>query len=128
MSDPVFLTQEQIQYLHRLSLEVHGGQDGVRDPNAFASAVVQPHNTWTYAHGDLFEIAAAYAFHLAESQAFIDGNKRTGMSAALVFLKINGVSIGAATETLHLIMIQIAKGEAGKREFAALLRSLAARE
>lgn len=127
MSEPVFLTLEQIQYLHRLSLEAHGGQDGLRDQAAFASAAAQPHNTWHYAHGDLFDVAAAYAFHLAESQAFIDGNKRTGMAAALVFLKINGVAVGQATEPLHEAMIQISKREIAKPELAALLRHLSAR-
>jgi death-on-curing protein len=127
MSDPLFLTSEQIQYLHRLSLEAHGGQDGLRDPAAFESAVVQPHNTWLYAQGDLFDVAAAYAFHLAESQAFIDGNKRTGMAAALVFLRINKISIGEATETLHQAMIGIAKREIAKPQLAAIFRTLAAR-
>lgn len=67
-----------------MALERHGGQDGTRDESAFKSAVVQPHNVWYFAQGDRFDVAAAYAFHLAESLAFVDGNKRTGMAAALV--------------------------------------------
>jgi death-on-curing protein len=46
-----------------------------------------------FVHADLFEMAAAYAFHIAENQSFVDGNKRTGLAAALTFLRINGVSV-----------------------------------
>jgi death-on-curing family protein len=74
-------------------LEQHGGQDGVRDPWALESAVIHPRNVFYYAQGDLFDVAAAYAFHLAESQAFLDGNKRTGIAVALVFLRLNGVTV-----------------------------------
>jgi len=108
-------------------LELHGGQDGLRDESAFESAVMQPRNAWHYAQGDLFDVAAAYAFHIAEAQAFVDGNKRAGMSAALVFLEGNGVSVPEATGELYAAMIAIAERRAGKPELAALLRNLCGR-
>jgi len=77
--EPAFLDPEQVRILHHIALERHGGQDGVRDAAAFESAVMRPRNVWYYAQGDLFDVAAAYAFHIAEAQAFLDGNKRTGM-------------------------------------------------
>ena len=122
--EPAFLTTEQVAILHRMSLERHGGQDGMRDESAFEIAVMEPRNVWYYAQGDLFDVAAAYAFHLAESQAFLDGNKRTGMSAALVFLTGNGVTVPANTEELHGAMIAIAERRFDKAELAALLRRL----
>jgi len=62
MSDaPAFLSVEQVAALHRVALERHGGPDGLRDPAAFESAVMQPRNVWFYAQGDLFDVAAAYA-------------------------------------------------------------------
>lgn len=68
MSDgPVFLSAEQVLALHQLALEQHGGQDGLTDEAAFQSAVIHPQNVWAYAQGDLFDVAAAYAFHLAQS-------------------------------------------------------------
>lgn len=69
MSDegPAFLDFEQVEALHRFSLEQHGGRDGIRDRAAFESAVMQPRNIWFYGQGDLFDVAAAYAFHLAQS-------------------------------------------------------------
>jgi death-on-curing protein len=120
------LTIEQVRLLHRYALEQHGGQDGLRDAAAFESAVMQPRNVWLYAQGDVFDVAAAYAFHLAESQAFVDGNKRTGMGCALVFLECNGFSVTANTEVLHAMMINIAKRCIGKAQVAEILRALCA--
>lgn len=125
MSEPVFLTHEQVEELHRLALEQHGGQDGVRDPYALEAAVMHLRNVHFYAQGDLFDVAAAYAFHLAESQAFLDGNKRTGMAAALVFLRLNGATVPQATIELYAAMIAIAEKRIRKPELASLLRKLA---
>jgi death-on-curing protein len=125
MSEPIFLTQEQVEALHRLGLEQHGGQDGVRDAFALDAAVMHPRNVHFYAQGDLFDVAAAYAFHLAESQAFLDGNKRAGIAAALVFLRINGETVPRATDELYAAMIAIAERRMDKRGLAALLRRLA---
>jgi death-on-curing protein len=124
MTEPAFLTLEQVTDLHSLALEQHGGQDGVRDPWALESAVIHPRNVFYYAQGDFFDIAAAYAFHLAESQAFLDGNKRTGIAVALVFLRLNGVVVSRATDELYSAMIAIAQRRMGKPELAALLRRL----
>jgi death on curing protein len=63
----------------------------VRSEDALESAIAQPLNVYFYGNGDLYEIAAAYAFHIAESQAYFDGNKRTGVQAAADFLEINGI-------------------------------------
>ena len=124
MSDPIFLTVEQVKILHRLALERHGGQEGVRDPATLESATMHPCNVWLYRQGDLFDIAAAYAFHFAEAQAFFDGNKRTGMGAALVFLEGNGFPVPAATEELHQAMIAIAERRMDKAGLANILRRL----
>jgi death-on-curing protein len=124
MSEPIFLTLEQVEALHRRALQEHGGQDGIRDIWALESGVIHPRNVFYYAQGDLCDVAAAYAFHLAESQAFLDGNKRTGMAAALVFLRLNGVTVPQATGELYAAMVAIAEKRMGKPELAALLRRL----
>jgi death-on-curing protein len=122
--EPAFLSVEQVAALHRLALVRHGGRDGLRDPAAFEGAVMHARNVWFYAQGDLFDVAAAYAFHLAEAQAFLDGNKRTGLGAALVFLEGNGVAVPAATEGLFAAMIALAERRMDKAELAAVLRRL----
>lgn len=68
----VFVSLAQVMRAHRTSLELHGGMDGVRDQGAVESALASAMNTWNYSGGDAFDVAAAYAFHLAESQAFLD--------------------------------------------------------
>ena len=120
MSDPVFLTIDQVKTLHRIALDRYGGQDGVRDASTLESAVIQPCNLWLYGQGDLFDTAAAYAFHVAQAQAFLDGNKRTGLGAALVFLEGNGVTVPEATDELYAAMIAMAESRMEKSGMAAL--------
>ena len=69
-------------------------------------------------------MAAAYAFHIAQNQPFLDGNKRTGLVAALVFLDLNGVTILDPQEKLYDAMIAIAERRMDKDGLAALLREL----
>lgn len=69
---------------------------------------MQPRNVHHYSGGDLFEIAATYAYHIAEAQAYIDGNKRTAIASALVFLECNGVdTTGIEPMELYQSMIDI---------------------
>jgi death-on-curing protein len=70
-------------------------------------------------------MAAAYAFHLAQNHPFIDGNKRTALAAALVFLELNGIGIADPKGTLYEAMIKIATGTIGKADFGKILRQLA---
>lgn len=110
--------------IHRRSLEEHGGQDGIRDENVFESALAQPMNTYFYGQGDVFDIAAAYAFHLAQNQPFIDGNKRTAITTALMFLDGNGVPTGRMDDAqLHDAMIALAEKRLDKPGLAAVFRS-----
>lgn len=82
---------------------------GIRSEDALESAIAQPLNVFFYGNGDLYEIAAAYAFHIAESQAYFDGNKRTAVEAALDFLEINGIDTGPLPElSAYDAMIRVA--------------------
>jgi len=123
MGGPTFLTLSQVNRLHARALAEHGGQEGVREPGLVDSALASAKNTFWYAGGDLFDIAAAYAFHLAESQAFVDGNKRVAAAAALVFLEINGARLLSAPDALERAMIQIALRRLDKQGLAVLLHS-----
>lgn len=120
--EPRFVSLDQVMALHRESLAEHGGISGVRDPGAVESALASAQNTWVYAGGDLFEIAAAYAFHIAQSQAFLDGNKRTGASTAIVFLRSNGCVDRSEDAVIYDAMIAIAERRMDKAGLAAVLR------
>ena len=117
--EPLFLSLETVYLLHRKSLQRHGGLDGVRDEGAIRSALAPAQNTWLYGEGDRFDIAAAYAFHIAESQAVLDGNKRTAVACALTFL--NGLRYDE--EVLYDAIIAIARRDLDKAGLAAVLRS-----
>ena len=121
---PRSLTLAETYDLHRTSLEEHGGSAGVREPGLVESALASAENAFWYGHGDLSEIAAAYAFHLAESQAFVDGNKRVGAAAALVFLAMNGFKVPTlADNELYNSLIGIAEKRLTKADLARLLRT-----
>jgi death-on-curing protein len=122
---PLFLTREQIERLHDLSLAQFGGSAGIRDEGLIDSALASAKNTFFYGYGDLFDIAAAYAFHLAESQAFVDGNKRTAIGAALTFLEINGIAPLPDDASLYDAMIAIANKQLSKPGLAAMFRTAA---
>ena len=86
--EPEFLTVEDVLQIHDEQLSAYGGATGIRDQGLLESAVAMPQASFggAYLHEDLPHMAAAYAFHIAQNQPFLDGNKRTGLVAALVFL------------------------------------------
>ena len=127
MSEPFFLTVEDVEDIHAESLNRFGGSHGVRDRGLLESAVAMPQAGFggEYLHPTLHDMAAAYAFHIAENQPFVDGNKRAALGAALVFLRLNGTDIDDPDEHLFKAMIDIATGALDKDGLAHLLRQLA---
>ena len=75
-----------------------------------------------YAHTDLREMAAAYLFHIVQNHPFVDGNKRTGVVVALVFLALNGIEIDADEQILAKMVPAVAEGAAGKATIADFFR------
>ena len=123
MNEPAFLSRDKVLQLHRISLERHGGLDGLRDPGLLDSALMQPEAAYFYGGGDLADIAAAYAFHIAQNQPFIDGNKRAAMSSALTFLEGNGLDVERLNGTeLYDAMIAIAEKRLDKAGLAEIFR------
>jgi death-on-curing protein len=124
-SEPLFLTRAQIERLHDLNLARFGGLAGTRDEGLIDSALAAAKNTHFYGYGDVFDIAAAYAFHLAEAQAFVDGNKRVAVAAALTFLDLNRIQRTPDDNDVYNAMIAIAKKQLNKTGLAAMLRKAA---
>ncbi len=125
MNEPIFLELDEVHRIHARSLAEHGGSDGTRDPGLVESALASAKNIFHYTRGDVFEVAAGYAFHLAESQAFVDGNKRTAVVAALVFLARNGVYVRPSTWELYSAMIDVAEKKKTKADLAEMFRQRA---
>ena len=122
MSELIFLTLDEVFAIHARSLAEHGGSAGIRDSGLIESAPASAKNTFYYANGDVFDVAASHAFHLAEAQAFLDGNKRTAVVAAMVFLAGNGVYAQPPRWELYTAMIDVAEKKKTKADLAKIFR------
>jgi len=80
VSTPVFLTIEEVEYIHAREVDLRGGARGTRDPRMLETAVAMPQTGFgdENLHEDVFEMAAAHLFHVVMNHPFIDGNKRAG--------------------------------------------------
>jgi death on curing protein len=118
----VWLNSAVVIAVHEAQLAEHGGGTGVRDQNLFASALSRPQNLDAYGKPDASDLAAAYGFGISRNHAFIDGNKRTGFVAAVMFLRLNGYSLVADDASKVLTMLAVAAGDISEAEFAAWIR------
>ncbi len=123
MNDPVFLSREAVDLIHEVSLREFGGADGIRDEQALELALAQPMHEFFHREADLFQSAAAYAYHIAENQPFIDGNKCTGLLSALNFLAANGIASDEPVDEFYDAMIALAEKRLDKAGLAAVFRS-----
>lgn len=117
-----FIEIETVFDLHEDGIRRFGGSRGVRDQGMIESALGAARNAFYYGEADVFEIAAA--FHLAQAQAFLDGNKRVAVAVALVFLAGNGHAGQPDQERLYDAMIGIAERRLDKAGLAAVFREL----
>ena len=119
-----FLEVEDVLSLHADQVTLDGGEHGVRDVGLLESAIAQPQATFgsKFLHKDLFEMPAAYLFHIVQNHPFFDGNNRTGAVAALVFLDINGTEIEAPKGSMYDLTMSVATGQAGKAQIAEYFR------
>ena len=121
---PEFLSLDEIIEIHRDQVERYGGEPGLRDVGLLQSAAAMPQAAFggEFLHSDIYEMAAAYLFHIVRNHPFVDGNKRTGAVAAVVFLAVNGVELQAGEEAFEGLVVSAASGKAGKKAIAAFLR------
>ncbi|MBU6173710.1 MAG: type II toxin-antitoxin system death-on-curing family toxin [Planctomycetes bacterium] len=125
MLQPWFLDIDHTMRLHRSLIETYGGSEGIRDVGLLHSALAMPQASFggEFLHRDLFEMAAAYLYHLVQNHPFIDGNKRTGAAAAIIFLSMNDMDLIVEEEPLVDLVLQVACGAVGKQEVAAFMRT-----
>ncbi|CBE69799.1 MAG: type II toxin-antitoxin system death-on-curing family toxin [Candidatus Methylomirabilis oxygeniifera] len=122
---PVFLSLDEVTEIHREMIERYGGSAGIRDMGLLQSAVAMPQASFggQFLHADLFEMAAAYLFHLVQNHPFIDGNKRVGTAAAMVFLELNGVEVKVSNALLAATVLDLAQGKIAKATIAEFLKT-----
>ena len=121
---PIFLNLAEVLEIHLDQIEMYGGHPGIRDLGLLQSALAMPAAGFggKYLHSDLIEMSAAYLFHIVQNHPFIDGNKRTGTVAAIVFLSLNGIELEADEAQLEKLVFDVAQGKAGKNTIADFLR------
>ena len=124
----IFLTLDEVLQIHRDQITRYGGALGVRDLGLLQSALAQPRATYggLSLHADMWEMAAAYLFHLVQNHPFFDGNKRVGAVASIVFLRMNGLDIRMSSAKLESLVRAVARGQADKAAVAGFFREHAA--
>ena len=121
--EPRWLTEATLLAIHAQQIERFGGAHGVLDQNVVLSTLARPQQRWHYDESaDLADCAAAYLVGFARSQGFNDGNKRTGLACALVFLALNGAALHVNGAELYVMTMTAATNQAGDPDVAAFLR------
>jgi len=123
MNDVIFIKPEHIFRLHKLAIDDFGGAMDIRDADLIDSAISQPMATFggEFLHASIYEMAAAYYYHISQNQGFSDGNKRTGFLALYTFLKINGYDLTVPSEYVWPVLLKVASGILEKADLAEFL-------
>jgi death-on-curing protein len=124
VSEPLFLTLDEVLGIHADQIRRYGGTAGLRDRGLLISALAMPDASFggVSFHTSLSEMAAAYLFHLARNHPFVDGNKRTALAAALAFLWMNDQHLEAGDDALTSLVMGVAAGHVSKADAAVFIR------
>lgn len=118
----LFLRKQEILQLHTLLIDKFGGSHGLRDEGALESALAAPENRVYYENAAFAVCAATYAYHLAQSHAFIDGNKRVAAAATELFVELNGQKLLAANQQFIDLFLKIAASKVTREEVKQTLK------
>lgn len=106
----IYLRAEQVLFVHYRLVSETGGEQGVRDLGLLESAVARPRAMFDNQelYKGIFEQAAALMELLINNHPFLDGNKRTGIACAVLFLKQNGIGFSARNSDLEKFTLRVA--------------------
>ena len=122
MKEPIWLDSQDLYVLHNQLLARFGGLEGIRDEGLLESALDRPVQKFQYEQeSTLPELAASYTYGIARNHPFSDGNRRSSLLAAIVFLEINGMKFNATEEEAVLETLALAAGERTEKEYASWL-------
>jgi len=121
--NPQLIDLSVVLAIHEQQIAEHGGSLGIRDMGMIESALGRPQNLLLYNDPDIFDLAAAYGYGLAQNYGFIDGNKRTAYVATRLFLILNGYDISASAVEKVVTFEKVGKGEIDQAALASWLRS-----
>ena len=120
-----YLTQDQVVRLHQALIETSGGSLGIRDEGMLNSALKTPLQTFDKSElfPSLLDKATRLAFGLIKNHPFIDGNKRIGTHAMLIFLALNGITLSYNDEELIDIILKVASGKANENDLYTWIKN-----
>jgi len=124
VTEPLFLSFSEVLQIHEDQISRYGGSLGIRDVGLLESALAMPAASFgdKFLHEDIFEMAAAYLFHIVKNHPFVDGNKRVGAVASLVFLIMNDIDFAADEVAFEQMVLAVAEGRMNKSAIAAFFR------
>jgi death-on-curing protein len=124
--DCVHLDVDIVREIHAEVIKRFGGANGIRDENLLTSAVLTPQSSFggKSPYADIVEIAGAYLFYICKNHPFIDGNKRTAMVAAIVFLRLNGIETALDSAEWERFVLDVASSKIDRDETTRRLRKL----
>lgn len=122
--EPLWIEQRDLLAIHDQLLAAFGGRPGLRDEGLLQSALARPRQHYAYAHrSDLIEMAALYTAGIVRNHPFMDGNKRAGFIAGVLFLELNGFTFIASEEDATQAVFGLAGGTLGEAPYTAWLRA-----
>jgi death-on-curing protein len=122
VKEPVWLEATEILAIHERLLALHGGAGGTRDQGLLHAALAKPRHRQAYDDAaNIARLAAGYAAGIIRAHPFVDGNKRTGFVAAVLFVELNGHRFVASEEDAAEIVLALAAGKLDEEEFASWL-------
>jgi death-on-curing protein len=120
---PVWVLRDTAVIVHEQLVAGFGGAAGIRDAGLLASALARPEHLFAYGRPSVFDLAASYGFGLVKNHPFVDGNKRTGFTVAVLFLQLNGYRFEAKEADAIVQTLAVAAGESGEAEYASWLKA-----
>ena len=118
----IFPEKLDVLTVHAALLAETGGTGGLRDEALLESALAAVENRHHYEAADVVSCAATYAYHLTQSHAFFDGNKRVAAAITEAFLETNGYELTMTNEEIVVLFLAIASSELNREQVEQRLR------
>ena len=122
MTDPVWVLPSFVRAIHEEQIAENGGAIGIRDEGLLSAALARPRHWHAYGETDSHALAASYAFGIVRNHPFVDGNKRTALLSAYVFLRMNGWRLVARESDAATATLALADGKMTEAAYAEWLR------
>ncbi len=126
-ASPRWVSRQLALAIHARTVFLHGGQPGVRDDGLLESALAAPQQRHAYEGADTPTLAASYAYALSRNHAFLDGNKRTALIVAGVFLELNGWRLECEEAEAAHVSLALAAGRLPEEDLVLWFKAAASK-